>query len=74
MVTLLRAGPGAEVVDELVAVRSCVHAGTARRPIREVEIHGRTRSDCILLFDMNEFFLDRLSLRAIRGTKALALA
>jgi hypothetical protein len=62
MVTLLRAGPGAEVVDELVAVRSCVHAGTARRPIREAGIRGRTRSDCILLSVLNDLFLARLSL------------
>jgi len=49
MVTLLRAGPGAEVVDELVAVRTCVHACIDRRPMREVGSLGRTRSDCILL-------------------------
>jgi hypothetical protein len=48
MVTLRRAGPGAEVVDELVAVRSCVYAWTDRRPRREVGSLGRTRSDCIL--------------------------
>jgi hypothetical protein len=74
MVTLLRAGPGAEVVDELVAVRSCVNAGMDRKPMREVGTLGRTRSDCILLFDMVDLFLARLSLRAIRGTKASALA
>jgi hypothetical protein len=60
MVTLLRAGPGAEVVDELVAVRSCVHACTDRSPMREVGILGRTRSDCILLFDLDDFLLARL--------------
>jgi hypothetical protein len=62
MVTLLRAGPGAEVVDELVAVRSCVYACTDRKPMREVGSLGRTRSDCILLFELDEFFLARLSL------------
>jgi hypothetical protein len=62
MVTLLRTGPGAEVVDELVAVRSCVHACIDRKPMREVRSLGRTRSDCILLFDMNDLFLARLSL------------
>ena len=49
MVTLLRDGPGAEVVDELVAVRTCVHACTERKPMREAGSLGRTRSDCILL-------------------------
>jgi hypothetical protein len=62
MVTLLRAGPGAEVVDELAAVRTCVHACTDRKPMREVGSRGRTRSDCILLFDMDDVFLARLSL------------
>jgi hypothetical protein len=60
MVTLLRAGPGAEVVDELVVVRSCVYAGTDCRPMREVGSLGRTRSDCILLFDMDDFLLAQL--------------
>jgi hypothetical protein len=55
-------------------VRSCVNAGMDRKPMREVGTLGRTRSDCILLFDMVDLFLARLSLRAIRGTKASALA
>lgn len=55
MVTLLRAGPGAEVVDELVAVRSCVHACTDRRPMREVGSLGRTRSDCISIVCIEGF-------------------
>lgn len=49
MVTLLRVGPEAEVVDELVAVRSWMHGCTDRRPTREAGSLDKTRSDCIVL-------------------------
>lgn len=49
MVTLLRVGPEADVVDELVAVRSWTHGCTDRKPIREAGSLGTSRSDCIVL-------------------------
>mgnify|MGYP001184828154 FL=1 len=48
MVTLFRAGPEADDVDELVAVRSWVYAWVDRRPMRDAGSLGRTRRDCIV--------------------------
>jgi hypothetical protein len=73
MVTLRRAGPGAEVVDEFVALRSCVHAWTERRPKREVESLGSIRSDCILIVELYDLFLARLSCWTLKPQEAQKL-
>lgn len=72
IVTLLRVGPEAEVVDELVAVRSWIHGCIDRRPRRDPGSLGGSRSDCIVLYDLNDFLLlARLTLES-EAMRALA--